>query len=97
LGPDSDLVLHLIASHHGNCRPLAPVVDDHNPVRVRFLINGINSEVSSATGLEALDSSVAPRFWSLVRRYGWWGLALLEGVTRLADHRASEEEQREIA
>lgn len=86
-------MLHLVASHHGRCRPFAPVVNDSEPLRVESAILGPLMSAASDTGLEQLDSGVPGRFWRLVRRYGWWGLAWLEALMRLADHRCSEEEQ----
>ena len=92
---DRELVLHLVASHHGYCRPFAPVAFDSEPVKVESAILGHQLSANSDTGLERLDSGVSERFWLLVRRYGWWGLAWLEALLRLADHRRSEAEQRD--
>lgn len=92
---DWDLVLHLVASHHGWCRPLAPWVPDGAPVEVTWVHDGVAVGGSSANGLERLDSGIGERFWRLVRRYGWWGLAWLEATLRLGDHRRSEHEQTE--
>lgn len=86
---DFELLLHLVASHHGRCRPFAPVVEDVEPVEVRY--GGWRA--GSNHGLERVGSGVSERFWRLTSRYGWYGLAYLEAVLRLADQRESEAEQ----
>lgn len=98
--PDLDLVLHLVASHHGECRPFAPVVVDSAPSRISLVGHTSSvfgkidfTEVSSNPELHRLDSPLGDRFWSLIAKYGWQELCWLEAILRLADHRASEEEQ----
>ena len=102
LAHDLDLVMHLVATHHGYARPLAPVVHDVEPVDVG--LNGHKSPTlgsidfratSSAHELHRLDSGLPERMEALTRTFGWHELAYLETVLRLADHRASELEQEE--
>jgi CRISPR-associated endonuclease/helicase Cas3 len=87
---DPDLVLHLVASHHGWCRPFPPPIDDDEELTVRLQHGDSAFQASTRHRLARLDSGVAERFWALNVRYGRWGLAWLEAVLRLADHRRSE-------
>lgn len=100
IAPDLELVLHLVGSHHGFCRPFAPAVVDERPVPVELAGHSSKefgtidfTATASANGLHRLDSPLADRFWGLVAKYGWQELCWLEAILRLADHRASEEEQ----
>lgn len=92
---DGVLVMHLVASHHGCARPFVPWVLDPEPDTVE-LSHGdrghrhVTLRARSDHGREALDAGVADRYWELTERYGWYGLAYLEAILRLADHRASE-------
>lgn len=71
-----DLVLHLIAAHHGFARPLIDTrgCDDAPP-----------------SALEGRAREVAMRFARLQRRWGPWGLAWWEALLRSADFAASRD------
>ena len=92
---EQDLVLHLIASHHGHCRPFAPVVEDADGAELTVTCQtaGHNLNHPAASGLERLDSGISERFWQLQARFGPWGLAWLEALFRLADQQVSASEQ----
>jgi CRISPR-associated endonuclease/helicase Cas3 len=94
---DRDLLLHLVAAHHGHGRPFAPVViDDAVDEALSIVLDGVAitpERRQSFTPSHRLDSGVAERFWKLTRDHGWWGLAWLESILRLADQQASAAEQ----
>jgi CRISPR-associated endonuclease/helicase Cas3 len=79
-----DLVLHLIAAHHGRARPHFPVDLMRNPpVNEAFDPDG-HDEYATALAIET-----PRRFARLQRKYGRWGLAYLESLVRAADYAAS--------
>jgi CRISPR-associated endonuclease/helicase Cas3 len=71
-----DMVLHLIAVHHGFGRPHFPADRAFDPE-------------PKGQCLEEIATAVAQRFARLQRRYGRWGLAYLESILRAADYAAS--------
>ncbi len=75
-GDMQELVLHLIAAHHGRGRPHFPSDEAFDPEP-----NGRNVALAAAT--------VPQRFVRLQGKYGRWGLAYLESLLRSADYAAS--------
>ena len=69
-----DLILHLIAAHHGSARPV---------------ISPAGCEDGPPSALESKAGEAALRFARLQRRYGPWGLAWRETILRAADQSAS--------
>ncbi len=72
-----DLVLHLVAAHHGRARP-------------HFLSDEAFDPDHPEKDSVDLACEVPRRFARLQRKYGRWGLAYLESLVRAADALASQ-------
>ena len=96
---DPALVLWLIGSHHGLGRPFFGYFDpapEQEPLRCLGVEDWrLTAEKPGPQSLafEFRGADWPSLFEDLKRRYGIWGLAHMEAILRLADHRASEEER----
>ena len=77
--PERDLILHLIATHHGWARP-------------HFEENAFPPETDDATR-NRISLEVMQRYASLQERFGHWRLAWLESLLRRADAITSQTEE----
>ncbi len=78
-GDGKELVLHLIAAHHGRARPHFPANEAFDP----------EPKGKTEREIAAIAAQVPRRFAKLQRKYGRWGLAYLESLLRAADWAAS--------
>jgi len=90
---DSDLVKYLIGVHHGRGRPFMPAVDDPGTT-IHFDLDR-SFEFEGKHELDRLESGWPDLFWQFNRRYGYWGLAYIETLIRLADQHISAQEETE--
>lgn len=92
---DPDLVIHLVASHHGYARPWCPPVLDDKPQIIEWLLTdsaiGPAGTKVSVNSDATIDFTQPARFARLNERYGRWGLALLESIVRCSDMSVSGE------
>lgn len=80
----AELLVHLVASHHGQGRPLIAPAEAHTTSTVQGSVRGRRIDVSDDLGVS--DWSQPRRFRALCSEYGFWGLVLLEACVRQADH-----------
>ncbi|MCE9564493.1 MAG: type I-U CRISPR-associated helicase/endonuclease Cas3 [Planctomycetes bacterium] len=94
---NDDLLLHLIATHHGSARPFANAVNDApEKSDVTFLASLFDEPFECGTyrqQIQEWNAELPERFWRVVRKFGWWGAAYREAIFRLADHAQSAAEQ----
>jgi CRISPR-associated endonuclease/helicase Cas3 len=81
-GPDTELILHLIAAHHGHARP------DFAEKRYAKLWKELSA---SEAEVRQMADAVRRRYFRLQRTCGWWALAYLEALVKCTDIAASPE------
>jgi CRISPR-associated endonuclease/helicase Cas3 len=109
---DPALVVWLVGTHHGRGRPFFPHLDPRDTTGhpalplIEHLVQPLGAGKGPQSPGFTFDSVHAPDLagldWTqmfdvLKRRYGVWGLAHMEAILRLADHRASQRRDLDLA
>lgn len=82
----SSLIEYLIGTHHGYHRPCVPVRNDDDFIPYTFVFGG-----KEYTSKNKINWFYNDKFEEMNKTYGVFGIAFLEAVFRMADHRASDE------
>jgi CRISPR-associated endonuclease/helicase Cas3 len=82
---DPQLVLHIVASHHGYHRPF--VSKQQGSVSIEYRDDTRDLQLEAESEYYGLLN-----FAELTERYGYWRLAYIESILRTGDRRASMEE-----
>lgn len=87
---DADLVLHLVAGHHGQGRPI-PRTPTGGEDALPFYVDALGiSGTAIGDGQDGwAGGEWLRRFWRVTGRYGEWGTAYLEALLVLADRTVS--------
>jgi CRISPR-associated endonuclease/helicase Cas3 len=97
---DTNLIRHLIGTHHGCGCPLWPIVIDDNPTSVQYdHLSGVvaaTSEFRKSHRLHSINSGWSGNWLSIHSKYGWWQTAFLETVLRISDQQQSSIEANEV-
>jgi CRISPR-associated endonuclease/helicase Cas3 len=88
-----ELALYLIGTHHGQGRALAPVWREEEDIAIPGPIDGQSVTAMDVNKVARLGSGWVDRYWSVTRKYGWWGIAHLEALLRRADSTVSRDEE----
>jgi CRISPR-associated helicase Cas3 len=80
--PQRELILHLIAAHHGWARPYFPE-------------RAYKTEIQPDKFLRGTTNRAMQRFARLQNEFGWWQLAYLEAILKCADAMASRDRKGE--
>ncbi|HUW66229.1 MAG TPA: type I-U CRISPR-associated helicase/endonuclease Cas3 [Spirochaetia bacterium] len=90
---DPELIVSLVGTHHGFGRDIPHDVSDPHGFGINGTVCGLALRDDTRDAMHRVW-----RLWPELRRrlnarYGWWGLAYLEALLRMADWRASREEE----
>ncbi|MDR1282315.1 MAG: type I-U CRISPR-associated helicase/endonuclease Cas3 [Opitutaceae bacterium] len=88
-GLEREIVLHLIAAHHGRARPHFPDNEIFDYPGAAANTGTMSAPAASSEKSTTLATETPRRFARLQKRFGRWGLAWLESLLRAADHAAS--------